>query len=84
MQTLEGKVAVVTGAASGIGLGMTEAFASRGMKVMMADVEEAALAREAYRLTRMNLEVAPQLTDVASFEAVEALADASERRFGKV
>ena len=84
MQTLEGKVAVVTGAASGIGLGMTEAFASRGMKVMMADVEEAALAREADRLTRMNLEVAPQLTDVASFEAVEALADASERRFGKV
>jgi NAD(P)-dependent dehydrogenase (short-subunit alcohol dehydrogenase family) len=84
MQTLEGKVAVVTGAASGIGLGMTEAFASRGMKVMMADVEQGALAREAERLTRMNLEVAPQLTDVSSYDAVAALADAAERRFGKI
>src|SRR5579864_151477 len=84
MQTLEGKTAVVTGAASGIGLGMTEAFASRGMKVMMADVEEAALTREADRLTRMNLEVAPQLTDVSSYAAVEGLADAAERRFGRV
>ena len=84
MKSLEGKVAVVTGAASGIGLGMTEAFASRGMKVMMADVEEAALTREAERLTRMNLEVAPQLTDVTSYEAVEALAVAAKRRFGHV
>jgi NAD(P)-dependent dehydrogenase (short-subunit alcohol dehydrogenase family) len=84
MKTLEGKVAVVTGAASGIGLGMTEAFASRGMKVMMADVEADVLTREADRLTRMNLEVAPQLTDVSSYAAVEALADAAERRFGKV
>ncbi|HXQ11782.1 MAG TPA: SDR family NAD(P)-dependent oxidoreductase [Caulobacteraceae bacterium] len=84
MKTLEGKVAVVTGAASGIGLGMTEAFASRGMKVVMADVERDALEREADRLTRMNLEVAPQLTDVSSYEAVEALADAAERRFGRV
>jgi NAD(P)-dependent dehydrogenase (short-subunit alcohol dehydrogenase family) len=84
MKTIEGRVAVVTGAASGIGLGMTEAFASRGMKVMMADVEADALTREADRLTRMNLEVSPQLTDVSSYEAVEALADVAERRFGHV
>jgi NAD(P)-dependent dehydrogenase (short-subunit alcohol dehydrogenase family) len=84
MKTLEGRVAVVTGAASGIGLGMTEAFATRGMKVMMADVEADALEREADRLTRMNLEVSPQLTDVSSYAAVEALADAAERRFGRV
>ena len=45
MDSVEGKVAVVTGAASGIGLGMTEAFADRGMKVVMADVEEAAQCR---------------------------------------
>src|SRR5579871_1651441 len=84
MQSLEGKVAVVTGAASGIGLGMTEAFASRGMKVVMADVEEDALMREADRLTRANFEVAPQITDVSSFESVSALADMAEQRFGKV
>jgi NAD(P)-dependent dehydrogenase (short-subunit alcohol dehydrogenase family) len=84
MKTLEGRTAVVTGAASGIGLGMTEAFASRGMKVVMADVEEAALLREADRLTRANFEVDPQLVDVASLESVERLADAAEARFGHI
>ena len=84
MKSLEGKVAVVTGAASGIGLGMTEAFASRGMKVVMADVEEAALMREAERLTRANFEVDPQLVDVASYESVVRVADAAEARFGNI
>jgi len=84
MQSLEGKVAVVTGAASGIGLGMTEAFASRGMKVVMADVEAAALEREADRLTRSNFEVVPEIADVAAFESVERLAAAARRRFGAV
>jgi len=84
MKSLEGKVAVVTGAASGIGLGMTEAFASRGMKVMMADIEEDALEHEAGRLIRANFEVAPQVVNVASFESVERLAQAAEARFGPV
>jgi NAD(P)-dependent dehydrogenase (short-subunit alcohol dehydrogenase family) len=84
MKSLEGKVAVVTGAASGIGLGMTEAFASRGMKVVMADVEAAALMREADRLTRANFEVDPQLADVSRVESVERLADAAAARFGPV
>jgi NAD(P)-dependent dehydrogenase (short-subunit alcohol dehydrogenase family) len=84
MQVFLGKVAVVTGAASGIGLGMTEALASRGMKVVMADVEEAALMKEAERLTRANFEVDPQLADVSSFESVERLAAAANARFGKV
>ena len=84
MQVFQGKVAVVTGAASGIGLGMTEALASRGMKVVMADVEEAALMREAERLTRANFEVDPQLADVSSYDSVERLASAAKARFGKV
>jgi NAD(P)-dependent dehydrogenase (short-subunit alcohol dehydrogenase family) len=84
MDALEGKTAVVTGAASGIGLGMTEAFASRGMKVVMADVEAEALEREADRLTRANFEVLPVVTDASSFESVTALADAAEARFGPV
>jgi NAD(P)-dependent dehydrogenase (short-subunit alcohol dehydrogenase family) len=84
MQAFLGKVAVVTGAASGIGLGMTEALASRGMKVVMADVEEAALMQEAERLTRANFEVDPQLADVSSYDSVERLAAAAQARFGKV
>ncbi len=43
MQDFEGKVAVVTGAASGIGLGLATRFAEEGMKVVLADVEEPAL-----------------------------------------
>ena len=84
MQTLEGKTAVVTGAASGIGLGMVEAFASRGMKVVMADVEADPLNAQAERLTRANFEVVAIPTDVSAYEGVEALAAAAKARFGAV
>ena len=50
----------------------------------MADVEEAALTREAERLTRANFEVDPQLVDVSSDASVERLAEAAKARFGKV
>ena len=43
MDTLEGRVALVTGGASGIGLAMVKRFAANGMRVVMADIEEAAL-----------------------------------------
>ncbi len=45
MQDLAGKVAVITGAASGIGRGMTESFVSAGMRVVLADVEEDVLRK---------------------------------------
>lgn len=50
-----GKVAVVTGAASGIGLGLSERFAAEGMHVVMADVEEPALAKAASALAGNGL-----------------------------
>ena len=43
MEELAGKVAVVTGGASGIGLALTRAFLDEGMRVVIGDVEEAAL-----------------------------------------
>ena len=50
MQDFNNKVAFVTGAASGIGLGMTKAFVRAGMRVMMADIESKALSSAAERV----------------------------------
>ena len=58
-----GGVAVVTGAASGIGLGLSERFAAEGMHVVMADVEEPALSKAASALADNGASVLPVLTD---------------------
>ena len=79
-----GRVAVVTGAASGIGLGLAERFAAEGMRVVMADVEEPALAKAAAELTGAGASVLPVLTDVSDRAAVDALRDAALSAFGAV
>ena len=56
---LDGRTAVVTGAASGIGLALTERFLSEGMSVVMADIEQPALEREAARIADAGGAVAP-------------------------
>jgi len=84
VDSLEGKVAVVTGAASGIGLGMTEAFADRGMKVVMADVEKAVLNAEAERLSNANFDVTPCVTDVRWREELDKLLATAVDAYGKV
>ncbi len=84
MDSLETKTAVVTGAASGIGLGMTEAFASRGMRVVMADIEAAVLDKEVERLTRANFQVTPCVTDVSSIGSVQDLMKTAIDHYGTV
>jgi NAD(P)-dependent dehydrogenase (short-subunit alcohol dehydrogenase family) len=79
-----GRVAVVTGAASGIGLGLCERFAAEGMHVVMADVEEPALRQAAARLSGQGSEVLAVTTDVAKAEQVEALRDEAVQAFGAV
>jgi len=79
-----GKVAVVTGAASGIGLGLSERFAAEGMHVVMADVEESALSTAAAALADNGASVLPVLTDVADRAAVDALRDSAMAAFGAV
>ena len=84
MQTLEGRVAVVTGGASGIGRAMGERFAREGMKVVLADVEEPALQATVKDLEAEGLDVLGVVTNVADFSSVEALRDAALDAFGAV
>jgi NAD(P)-dependent dehydrogenase (short-subunit alcohol dehydrogenase family) len=81
---LEGKVAVITGGASGIGRGMANRFAAAGMKLVLADVEEQALARAAAELTEAGADVHALRTDVSRRSDVDALAEAATARFGRV
>jgi NAD(P)-dependent dehydrogenase (short-subunit alcohol dehydrogenase family) len=84
MQELQGRVAVVTGAASGIGWGLAERFAREGMKVVLADVEDGALAAASEKIGAAGADVLAVKTDVSQWESVERLADAAYERFGAV
>jgi len=84
MRDLAGKVAVVTGAASGIGLAISRRLGEDGMRVMMADIEEPALTSSAEKLTADGIEVATAITDVSDPASVDALAAATLDRFGAV
>jgi NAD(P)-dependent dehydrogenase (short-subunit alcohol dehydrogenase family) len=63
---------------------MAEAFAARGVRLVLADIDEGAAAGVARRLADGGAEVIAVRTDVTSLESVEALAEATERRFGAV
>jgi NAD(P)-dependent dehydrogenase (short-subunit alcohol dehydrogenase family) len=82
MKLEEGKVAVVTGAASGIGFGLAERFARAGMHVVLADIDEAAMADAAARIRSHGVEALEVRTDVSNEQAVQALAAAALERFG--
>ena len=84
MRDLSGKVAVVTGAASGIGHALSRRLGADGMRVMMADVEEPALEAAARSLADEGIETAAAVTDVSDAAAVDALARATLGRFGAV
>lgn len=84
MKELHGKVAVVTGAASGIGRGLAERFVAEGMKVVLADVEPDPLDRAAADLRAAGGEVRAIPTDVARAEEVENLAQQAVDTFGAV
>jgi len=79
-----GRVAVVTGAASGIGLALAERFLAEGMSVVMADVERAALEREAGRLGAGGAPVRAVVCDVAEPAQVAHLRDETIAAFGAV
>jgi NAD(P)-dependent dehydrogenase (short-subunit alcohol dehydrogenase family) len=85
MDELHGRVAVVTGAASGVGRALCEAFAAEGMHVVAADVDPARLGEAAEQIAaESGAEVLAVPADVSRREDVDALARAAVERFGKV
>ena len=84
MKDLAGKVAFVTGAASGIGLGISTALAQAGVKVMMCDIEKDALDGAISGLKQTNADVDGVIADVSLKDQLQAAADATIERFGRV
>ncbi|MFP6796269.1 MAG: SDR family NAD(P)-dependent oxidoreductase [Pseudomonadales bacterium] len=84
MRDVTGKVAFITGGASGMGLAMARSFAAAGMKVAIADVEQSALDRVKAEFDVSNAEVITLHVDVTDRSAMEAAAEASEAAFEKV
>ena len=84
MEEFAGRVAVVTGAASGIGKALAGRFAAAGMRLVLADIEEAALAAAERELREAGAEAVAVPTDVAHAESVDALAERAYAAFGAV
>jgi NAD(P)-dependent dehydrogenase (short-subunit alcohol dehydrogenase family) len=84
MKDLKNKIAVVTGAASGIGRGMAEAFIAAGMRVVLADIEQGALEETARSFLAAGADVHPVVTDVSKSDQVEVLARRTLERYGAV
>jgi short-subunit dehydrogenase len=81
---LDGRAAIITGAASGIGRSLALAAGSRGMKLGLADVDADGLAETRAMLTERRMEVYTELVDVRSPEMVESFAEHCFDRFSSV
>jgi NAD(P)-dependent dehydrogenase (short-subunit alcohol dehydrogenase family) len=84
MQDVQGKVAFITGGASGMGLGMAKAFANAGMKVAIADIRRNALEEALNSFNESNFDVHAIELDVTDRDAWVRAADEAEARFGKI
>ena len=84
MKDVTGKVAFITGGASGMGLAMARSFSAAGMKVAIVDIEQAALDRVQAEFDRTNAEVITLKVDVTDRDAMERAAQETEAAFGKV
>lgn len=84
MDDFEGRTAVVTGAASGIGLALAERFAAARMQVVLADIQEDALERAVERLKERQAKVVGVVANSMLRDSVEALAERAIAEFGKV
>ena len=84
MRDVAGRTAFITGGASGMGLAMARSFAKAGMKVVIADIEQAARDAAQAEFESSNAEFLVLPLDVTDRAAMKEAADATEERFGKV
>lgn len=84
MDDFEGRTAVITGGASGIGLGLARRLGEEGANVVIADIEDDALDRAATELDNAGIPVEAVRTDVTDRAQITALAEAAEARFGSI
>lgn len=84
MQDLANRVAVITGAASGIGKGIAQQLAKEGVNLILADIEERPLAEVEKELQATGAHILAVVTDVSKKDSVFALADRTFATFGTV
>ena len=84
MEEFQGRVAVITGGASGLGLAMAQRFADAGMNIVIGDIEAEPLAMAEAAIAAKGVKVLPLRIDVAKADGVEALAESAYRHFGAV
>ena len=84
MKEFNGKVALVTGAAHGIGYAFSKEAAERGMKLALVDIDEPALNQVAEELRGLNAEVLVCVTDVSVYEEAKASVQATMDKYGQI
>ena len=84
MEEIDGKVAVITGGASGIGLAVGRVLAEHGARLVLADIEEGALDAAVAQLTADGHQAVPVVCDVSDLGSVQALADRAFEEMGAV
>ncbi len=84
IKNFDGKVAVITGGASGIGLSLAHAFGKWGMKILIADINKRALNKASRDLRKVDIDVSTLVIDVSDPKQVENLANTAYERYGKV
>ena len=84
MREFSGRTAVITGGASGIGLGMARSFAKRRMQLVLADLDEKLLLAAEQEFAQAGVAVECRLCDASKLEDIEGLAKATMDRFGGV
>src|SRR5690348_7199343 len=84
MESLQGKTAVVTGGASGMGRAFADRFSRAGMRVVVADIEQGALDAGVDEIKATGADVIGVVTDVSSEASMRALAERAFAEFGQV